>query len=127
MSPKLTGKMLREARKTGAQIAQKRKVQRSEARRAAPEPEPKPKIVDNSAEVTALREEIAVLKQALESEKKASDKRSQELVAMLSGLGENKPMRLKPIRDMDRNSPTYLLVSHYDFVPVRYQTRKLDS
>jgi hypothetical protein len=36
-------------------------------------------------------------------------------------------MRLKPIRDMDRESPTYLLVTHYDFVPVTYQPRKLDS
>jgi hypothetical protein len=120
MTPKLTKAMAAEAIKDGAQVKDKRKVQRP--------PPPKLAITpDRGPELEALRAEIAQLKQALADEKNSADRRSQELSGMFNSLSENKPMRLKPIRDMERGSPTYLLVTHYDFVPVTYQSVKLNS
>jgi hypothetical protein len=120
MTPKLTGQMAANAIKDGATVKEKRKVQR-------PSTPVTPIAPDRGPELEALRAEISQLKQALMNEKKVHEDRSQELSSLFKALSENKPMRLKPIRDMDRESPTYLLVSHYDFVPVTYQTRKLDS
>ena len=119
MTPKMTKAMVDSAISDGADVKKKRKVQRLP-------PKPTPVAPDRGPEVETLRAEISQLRQALADEKITSEKRSQELTELFKGLSENKPMRLKPIRDMNRESPTYLLVSHYDFVPVSYQ-RKLDS
>jgi hypothetical protein len=123
MTPKLTKAMAEAAIEDGAEVKEKRKV-------AKPPRAPAPVTFippDRGAEIEALRAEIVELKQALAAEKVASAGRSQELTQLVSTLSENKPMRLKPVRDMDRESQTYLLVTHYDFVPVTYQPRKLDS
>ena len=82
---------------------------------------------DRGPELEALRAEISELKQALADEKKSSQQRSEGLTEIFKTLSETKPMRLRPIRDMDQGSPTYLLVTHYDLIPVSYQPRKLDS
>ena len=119
MTPKMTGAMRDSAIEDGAEVSEKRKMQ------PLP-PRPIPIVPQKEPELDALRAEISQLKQALADEKIASEKRNQELTALFSALSDNKPMRLKPIRDMNRESPTYLLVTHYDFVPVAYQ-RKLDS
>ena len=124
MTPKMTQAMQKEAIADGAEVSKKRKVQKPPDRAPAPVI---PFGKDRGPEIEALRGEIVQLKQALADEKKSSVMRSQELVELLKGLNENKPLRLKPIRDMDRESPTYLLVSHYDFIPITYQARKLDS
>lgn len=125
MTPKLTKAMEQEAIADGADVATRRKVQKPAPRPETPAPIPIGK--DRGPEIETLRAEISQLKQALAAEQKSSEKRSQELTTLLTGLNENKPLRLKPIRDMDRESPTYLLVTHYDFIPVTYQARKLDS
>jgi len=124
MTPKLTKAMAESAIADGAQVDTKRKVQKPTPRPPAPTT---PITPDRGPEIEALRAEIAELKQALASEKIAAAGRTQEVSQLISTLSENKPMRLKPVRDMDRESPTYLLVTHYDFVPVTYQQRKLDS
>lgn len=114
MTPRLTKAMANAAIEDGADVEERAK--------AAPRQDifPEPEI-----ELALLKEEIAELKQALADEKMSAEKRSLELSQVFKSLSENKPMRLKPIRDMDQGSPTYLLVTHYDFVPVSY--RKLDS
>jgi hypothetical protein len=126
MTPKFTKAMAKEAIADGAEVKepeaprQKRQIQR-------PPPVATPMTTNHGPEIAALKAEVGQLKRALEDEKKASENRAQELTEVFKALAENKPMRLKPIRDMERGSPTYLLVSHYDFVPVSYQPRKLDS
>jgi hypothetical protein len=119
MTPKLTQAMLDDAIKDGAEVKEKRKVQR-------PSPPVTPIPPDNSAELQALRDENSKLRGDLEKMAIDVERRVQELTVMLQAMSEMKPMRVKPIRDMDRDSKTYLLVTHYDFVPVSYQ-RKLDS
>jgi hypothetical protein len=121
MTPKLTDAMRKDAIKDGAEVKKKRKVAKPSEVAAPTTP-----IFPRDPEIDALRAEISELKQALAAEKAAAAGRSQELTAMLAVMSESKPMRIKPIRDMDRDSKTYLLVTHYDFVPVSYQ-RKLDS
>lgn len=119
MTPKFTQSMLKDAIDDGAEVKEKRSM-------ARPPPAPVPIVPDRGPELESLRGEIAQLKQTLADERIAAERRSQELTQLFEALSENKPMRLKPMRDMDRESPTYLLVTHYDFVPVSYQ-RKLDS
>lgn len=124
MTPKMTKAMADAAIEDGATVEKKRKVAKPPER---PAPTPIQIAPDRGPELEALRAEISQLKQALATEVMTHEKRAQELTALFNALSENKPMRLKPIRDMDRESPTYLLVTHYDFVPVTYQARKLDS
>jgi hypothetical protein len=126
MTPRLTKAMADSAISDGADVEEKR------VPRKVPKPTPRPPAPaipiapDRGPDIIALKAEISELKQALAAEKISHERRSQELTVLLQGLSENKPMRLQPIRDMDRNSPTYLLVTHYDFVPVSYRV-KLDS
>ncbi|MBW1873542.1 MAG: hypothetical protein JRJ19_15855 [Deltaproteobacteria bacterium] len=122
MTPKLTKAMAKAAVDDGAEVKQKRKMPKPTR---APAPVT-PITPDRGPELKALRDEISQLKQALADEKIASQGRSQDLAGVIAALSEHKPLRLKPIRDMDKKSETYLLVSHYDFIPVTYQ-RKLDS
>ena len=129
---KLTAQMAEEAIADGATVVEppapekpKRKVQKPPP---APERAETPVMgPDHTAELQALRAEISELRQALAAEQAAAGGRSQELTALVATLSENKPLRLKPVRDLDRNSPTYLLVEYYDFVPVTYKPRKLNS
>ena len=114
MTPRLTKAMARAAIDDGAEIEER------------PSSAPRQDIFpDQSVELAHLKGEVAELRAALADEKKSAENRSQELSEVFKALSENKPMRLKPIRDMDQGSPTYLLVTHYDFVPVTY-TRKLN-
>jgi len=80
---------------------------------------------DNSGELKRLRDEISELRGLLEESKKAAETQKLELVGMLSAVSEDKPFRIRPVRNMDPKDPEYLLVTHYDYVPVTY--RKLDS
>lgn len=118
---KLTKSMIADAEKTGGTVVRK-------MRPGKPDPgekvvfTPKPPEKD---ELQPLRDEISKLKADIEQIKSAGDKRAQELSAMLKAATAEKPFRVKPVRDMDPQSKTYLLVTHYDFVPVTY--RKLDS
>jgi len=128
MSPRVTQAMLNDAKKDGATVIKRPSVRVSGAEnRTSTDPVPiplKPKPVNNG-EIEALRGEISVLREMVEDSKKAADKRVQELSAIITALSETKPVRVKPVRDLDPQSKTYLLVSHYDFIPVSY--RKLDS
>ena len=128
---KLTEAMLEEAVADGAQVVEKKAKRTVKKPKPAPLPAPKPAplppVPDNSAEIQALRDEISQLRQSLMAAEIAAGGRAQELTALIATLSEGKPLRVKPVRDMDRNSPTYLLVQYYDFVPVTYKPRKLDS
>lgn len=119
MTPKFTQSMLKDAIDDGAEVKEKRSM-------ARPPPAPVPMVPDRGPELESLRGEVAQLKQTLAGERIAAERRSQELTQLFEALSENKPMRLKPIRDMNRESPTFLLVDYYDFIPVEYK-RKLDS
>lgn len=123
MTPRLTKAMTKAAADDGAEIKQKRKMPKPTR---APAPVT-PIAPDRGPELKALRDEISQLKAELTAERKAAEGRSLELSGVLAALSEHKPLRLRPIRDLDPKSPTYLLVSHYDFIPVAYKSRKLDS
>ena len=118
---KATKSMLAEAKKSGAMVTKIKKID--------PKPDATsngaPATPDNAADLKALRDEISELRGLLDETKVSSDKRIQELSAIITGLSSEKPIRVKPVRDLDPQSKTYLLVKHYDFVPVTY--RKLDS
>ena len=126
MSPKVTQAMMDDAKRDGASSISKLKPKPNAisnlAETSNPAVEPKP--VKND-ELQALRDEISELRAMVEDSKISADKRVQELSAIISALSETKPVRVKPVRDMDPQSKTYLLVAHYDFIPVSY--RKLDS
>ncbi len=122
---KATDKMLEDAKKDGATVTPIRKVQK---------PTPPEQVVNASdvkqvpagkGELQALRDEISELRALIDETKSGARKRAQELSAILTAMSETKPVRVKPVRDMDPQSKTYLLVEHYDFIPVSY--RKLDS
>lgn len=123
MTPKLTKQMQEAAIADGAEVKEKRKMPKPQPRPPAPAT---PITPDRGPEIEALRAEISELKQALAEERKNAARASQDITRALEGLSADKPLRLKPIRDMNRESPTYLLVEYYDLVPVAYQPRKLN-
>ena len=113
---KATASMIEKAKAGGAKVETKRTVQK---------PKPAPVAAPKAADTAALERRVAELSAELTEMRKAAVTSSQEVIGALSKRSETEPLRLKPIRDMDRNSPTYLLVKYYDFIPVAY--RKLDS
>ena len=115
---KATASMIKKVKAGGAKVETVRKVQK-------PKPAPVAKPTPKSADTDALERRVAELSAELTEMRKAAVTSSQEVIEALSKRSETEPLRLKPIRDMDRNSPTYLLVKYYDFIPVAY--RKLDS
>ena len=118
MSPKITRRMAEQAKSRGAKVEPIKKVQK-------PPPPRTPVMTNKAPDTGALEKEITELKAEVAKMRKVAQANSQELIGVLTKASEDKPLRLKPIRDMDRNSPTYLLVEYYDFVPVTY--RKLNS
>jgi len=126
MSPKVTQAMLDDAKKDGGTVIKKLKPKPNAISNLAESSvaDLKPEPAEND-ELQALRDEISELRQLVTVSQISADKRVQELSAIITALSETKPVRVKPVRDLDPQSKTYLLVSHYDFIPVSY--RKLDS
>ncbi|MCP4471194.1 MAG: hypothetical protein GY815_10990 [Gammaproteobacteria bacterium] len=118
---KLTKEMAKDAEESGGKVERIRK----KAAKSVPKPAPLPAKPDNSAELKALRAEISELKGLLDTSEKSAVQREQELSAIISALTQEKPVRVKPVRNMSPKDPDYLLVEYYDFIPVSY--RKLNS
>lgn len=118
---KITKAMRNAAKDSGGKVQPIRKPQ------PAPKPKPAPETPksENSGELKALRDEISELRGLLKQSEITAQQRIQELSAIITAMSTDKPIRVKPVRDLDPKSKTYLLVEHYDFVPVSY--RKLDS
>ena len=127
MSPKITAQMLEQAKKDGADVTDKRKVAKPKPPVEAPKVEAKTVVSTDSDRIRRLEAQIVELREALDAERKAAENRTQELTALLAGMGETKPIRIKPVRDLDPNSKQYLLVQHFDIVPVEYRPKRLDS
>ena len=121
MTSSVTKSMIAAAKKSGGVVT---KINGAEPA-SKPKQATKPTKPPESDELKSLRAEISKLKADIESAHKSADRRVQELSAIVTALSDTKPVRVKPVRDMDPKSKTYLLVSHYDFIPVSY--RKLDS
>ena len=119
MTPKNVTKSMADRLKADGAEVEKKPQKRDPAPRSKIETDPR------DEQIAALKSEIGELKDALLQSQNTAEARMHELMRALSEASDAKPLRVKPIRDMDRDSPTYLLVSHYDFVPVSY--RKLDS
>ena len=123
MTPKITKAMADAALKTGG------KEKRAVTRPKLPEPRPIPQATDDlKGLVGAISELAQSLKEQLiiaQGQLQEAQRQNTVLSTMVTELSVDKPVRLKPVRDMDRNSATYLLVNHYDIVPVEY--RKLHS
>ena len=118
MSAKITKRMAENAKKRGAKVEPMKIVQRPPAAGAGP-------VQINTPNTDALEGKIGELKAELEEMKKVAQANAQELVVQLAKASEGTPLRVKPVRDMDPSSKTYLLVEYYDFVPVEH--RKLNS
>jgi len=124
MSPKLTPDMIAKASKQGAVV--KKALPRKAKQKAAPAPAPQQVDfsqldIQVSSLIKALKEQVS----AMQAQLNASNRQNTELRGMVETMMTDKPVRLKVRRDMDRQSPTYLLMEHLDVIPVEY--RRLDS
>lgn len=117
--------MLDDAKKAGGSVKKKRALKKPDAKQAPVGNQSVP-VKDHAPELERLRAEISELRATLEAERAARQASSDELSRIMSMMSENKPFRIKPMRNMNKSDPDYLLVTHYDFVPVTY-SRKLDS
>ncbi len=118
MPPKITALMEEQAIKDGAEVTEKREIKRPKPP-MTPIPTPKPQNEGSEQHTKVLEASIA-------QQLVIAHKQSEELTRLVSLMAENKPVRLKVHRDMDRDSPTYLLMEYIDVIPVTF-TRKLDS
>lgn len=121
---KATKRMMADAEKDGGEVTDIKKVQKLPAKPDAISNVAMPHPAKNG-EIKALRAEISELRAMVKESQSAGDRRVQELSAIITALSDTKPVRVKPVRDLDPASKTYLLVSHYDFIPVSY--KRLDS
>lgn len=126
MTPKMTKAMAAEAEESGADVRQIKRPTR-------PEPKPTP-IPAPAADLTSLTGAMGELVQALKDQLKVAQDQLEQagtqnetLRAMAKAALQGEPVRLKPIRDMDPKSPTYLLMEYLDVIPVTFNPRKLDS
>ena len=120
MSPRISKSMADKLIKGGAKLREK-----DEPVKAAPAAPPE----TDSKAITATLE---VLVQSLQQQTIASQMQLElaqesikQLTAMVQAISTKNPVRLKPVRDMERGSPTYLLTEYIDMIPVTH--RKLDS
>ena len=119
MTPKITEAMANSAIQDGAKVQERPKINRPKPK-STPIPDPA------GVNIRALEALIGKLVETFQAQLIVAEKQNVELRAMIKALAADKPMRLKPIRDMNRESPTYLLTEYIDVIPVAY-TQKLDS
>jgi len=98
--------------------------QKREVQPPPPAPEKPPENAPQEALTGAIGELVAELKEqvnAAQAQLQASQEQAKALGSMVAALSAEKPVRLKVTRDMNRESPTYLLLQHIDVVPVTYK------
>jgi hypothetical protein len=127
---KLTPDMLAKAVKSGAHVEAPKPVRAKRAKKVAAAPPPV--VPPTKIDTRGLEQSIADLVGALQNQVAsmqlqidAYEIQNQELRLVVKAVSEKNPVRMKIQRDMDRNSPTYLLLQHIDTVPVEY--RRLNS
>lgn len=128
MTPKITDQMADEALEAGGR--EKREVQPppEAITPIPPAPEPAPQT-DLEPLTGAIGELVESLRQQLISSQaalEAAQRQNNELQTLAQALMADKPVRFKPVRDMNRDSPTYLLVEYYDMIPVQYTKKTLN-
>ena len=117
---KITPDMAKQLESKGAVVKKARPKRKPKPPEVAAAPQPAPATAANpqiDELVAALREQVSAMSLQLA----AAEKQNQELKLMLQAQMSEKPVRLKVRRDMDRQSPTYLLLEHIDVVPVEYR------
>ncbi len=114
----ITDEMAAEAKRTGGTTLKKPK------RPDKPKADQKPAA--DTAEVKALKGEVTELRAQVKELQKSQQGLLEEVSGLIAAVTESKPFRVKPVRDLNPQSKTYLLVDHYDYLPLKY-TRKLDS
>jgi len=119
MTPRITKSMAEEAIKSGAKVTEKRDI-----KQPGTKSKPKPAPVD--PDIRALQQLVIDMTQAHQAQLKMAQEQNKQLSALIAALSADKPIRLKPIRDMKQGSPTYLLMQYLDVIPVAYK-QKLDS
>lgn len=126
MTPKITKDMAEAAIADGAKVKTKPTIKKP----APPKPVPIPAAEPDLSGLTgAISELVTSLKDQLNASQEslqAAQRQNDELRALATATMADKPVRLKPVRNMDRESPTYLLIEYIDVVPVTYTTRKLN-
>jgi len=122
MVSKITALMAENAIKDGAEVKEKRVIERPKEK-VTPIPAPggpsPPQNDDSERHAKVL--EASIAQQLIIAQRQA-----QELSRMVELLAEDKPVRLKVHRNMDRSSPAYLLMEYIDVIPLKF-IRKLDS
>lgn len=124
---KITEAMADAAEKRGRKVNTMPKIKKPGTKKAAPPPPAPAPAADFgpvqasiSEMVESLREQTKSLQAALQESQRQND----ELRAVVAAAMTEKPVRIKPVRDMDPNSRTHLLIQHIDVIPVTY--RKLN-
>ena len=122
MTPKITDEMAEAALAEGGR--ERREVQPPPPREPIPPP-----AADLGPLTGAIGDLVASLQDQLkiaQAQLEAAQRQNDELRAMTTAAMAEKPVRLKPVRDLDPNSRTHLLIEYIDVIPVTY-SRKLDS
>ena len=118
MAPKVTSMMAEQAIKDGAEVKEKPIIKR-------PKPLPTP-IPAPAPDTSSIERSVAALEESIRQHQLIAQQRSDEFLAAIKAITEHNPIRLKVHRNMDRDSPEYLLMEYIDVIPVKF-TRKLDS
>lgn len=118
MAPKVTALMAENAIKDGAEVTDKKEIKR-------PKPQSRP-IPAPVAQNDDSKRHSMVLEASIAQQLMIAQKQTEELTRLVESITAEKPVRLKVHRNMDRDSPEYLLMEYIDVIPVAF-TRKLDS
>ena len=119
MPPKVSEEEATRAKGSGGKATQK----------LVPRDKPKDKPAPDPGKSTTQIVAAMIKSNATESEKQRihQEDMAKQIIATIEerlAFRPSEPMRLKVHRDMDRQSPTYLLTTHIDIIPIK---RKLDS
>ena len=123
--PRVTKAMAAKAKARGASVKKKVVLPKPKPK-PKPAPPPPPPMTDNKFDFSAIEKQnenvsalVAAMMDQLNSQRAESGK-------LIESMLSDKPCRLKVHRNMNRESPTYLLIEYIDVIPVEY-SRKLDS
>lgn len=122
MTPKVTALMAKKALKDGAEVKTKPNIKRPDQR----PPPPMTPIPGPEPQNAGTERHTRVLEASITQQLIIAQKQTEELTRLIKLLAAEKPIRLKVHRNMDRESPAYLLMEYIDVIPATY-TRKLDS
>ena len=129
MVPKISKAQAERAKAAGARVVKKPRP--APQKTPIPETQVQPVMPDLGAverAVEAMKASVEQQEKKSEQHEKAATQQAEELSRLIATLGmPAEPVRLRVHRDMERASPTYLLIQYIDVIPVQAVERKLNS